>query len=846
MKRVRLSNGMAFLKAGFKTVLCSSIVLGAILLYSCSEDEEIAQPDPSEESSGDSSVIVGENSNMPSSGEIVSEFAAYPDGCDAGKAVDGNLTTCFSVNQKTFYLMWKGDEASKVNSYSIASSQSIYKAPKGWILKGSNDEENWVTLDDKSDETFVGPRQETKSFRFDNANEYTCYKLEILDNNGNESTEIAEWTLGYADFSQPHSVEVADNDNMPLSGVLTAQYSDYPVGADISMIIDKNIRTSYITGHDRFYILWEGTEATKSWMYELTSAIDSPDKDPKSWSFYGSTDKEEWVLLDARENQTFGERSETRRFVIDEQKADFYQYYKLEITANNGGSTTQIAEYAIGYEMPHSVDVPADATMPTAGVLTAQYSDYPTGSDIGAVVDGNDGTSYITSQSSFYILWEGAEACEAYMYALTSSAQSASNDPLSWNFYASHDNKEWILLDAQTQQKFGARKQMIRYQIPEEKVAAYQYYKLEVTENNGGSETHIAEYALCVYPTTYDDLSDRFNYVTYDPNEIMGTKFHDAKVREASAEQKAWLEDPTQEPNPTSGAEFKVAFNVNLYPFGDPVPSDINQHDLGDCGVLAAFAGLAYQYPRYIKEYLIEEVSPEHFVVNMFDPRGEEIKVAVSNKFLTKQGSTQNMQTSGKAISGDRRPANWGTIMEKALMKYRQVYFGTSSVGGVMGGTGLPPFLGVGDSFNGAGYKSFALNVDELERVFKVALAKGEIVTVGFVEVDGSKDITVEGDAKIILNHAFTVMQTANPSCMAAVRNPWGTWSGAEDGIVNIPMSDLVARSINFMVIRPGKAGSGAYGPVGTKLPYEPPLLSAVARAADNAHSLFRMQNGDY
>lgn len=835
----------AFLKAGLNIAFCSSFALGAMMLYGCSEDEEGPQPESLDSPTG-SSVTIGENGNMPSSGVIVSEYSGSPEGYDVSKVVDGNLATPFSIDKSTFYLMWKGDEASVVNSYSIASSQSIYKAPKGWTLLGSNDEESWVTLDDKSGETFLGPRQETKSYRIDNTEKYAYYKLEILGNNGDSSTEIAEWTLSFTDYSKPHSVNVSNNDNMPSTGVLTAQYSDYPVGADVSAVIDGNERTSYITSHDSFYLLWEGTEAAKIWMYELTSAVDSPEKDPKSWTLYGSVDNQEWTVLDTQTDQKFSKRNETLRYEIPEQKAGVYSYYKLEITDNNGGDATQIAEFTIGCEMPHSVEVSVDATMPTAGVLTAQYSDYPLGSDIGAVVDGNDRTSYITGRDKFYILWEGSEACEAWMYVLTSSAESSANDPTSWNFYASNDNKEWTLLDAQTYQKFSERRQTVRYQIPEEKVGAYKYYKLEITANNGGNETHIAEYSLYVYPTSYDDLSDRFNYITKHPTEIMGTKFADLEVREASPEQKAWLEDPTEEPNPTSGAEFKTEFNVNLYPYGEPKPTDINQHDLGDCGVVASFAGLAYQYPRYIKEYLIEEVSPTHFVVNMFDPRGKEIKVAVSNKFLTKQGSTQNMQTSGKAVSGDSRPANWGTVLEKALMKYRQVYFGTSGVGGVMGDRALPPFLGVGDTFNGAGYKSFALTAEELERVFKVALSKGEIVTVGFVEVDGSKDITIEGDAKIILNHAFTVMQTAKPSCMAAVRNPWGTWSGAQDGIVNVPMSDLVARSINFMVIRPGKAGSGAYGPVGTRQPYQPPVLSATARAVDDAHSLFRMQNGDY
>ena len=830
-----------FVRAAIRAAFCSSVALCALMFSGCSDEDEGTEPEP-EQQPTTSTVIVPDNGNMPSSGEIVCEFSDSPAGSDAGKLVDGDPATQFSLPKTVFYLTWKGDEPAVVNTYTLTAGCDLFCSPRQWTLQGSNDGTSWTTLDEVDGNVFTGARV-TNTYRMDNATAYTYYRLQIQANNGGKSTEIAEWTMGFIDSSNPHSVEVADSEQLPGSGVLMAQYSDYPVGSDISAIVDGDNSTSYQTAHSSFHITWAGNEAATAWMYELTSSVNDAANDPKSWTFSGSNDQTEWVPLDEQTGRVFERRNQTLRFVLS--ATGTYKYYRLEVTENNGGSATQIAEFGIGHESPHSVEVAADGVMPTAGVLTAQYSDYLEGADISAIVDDDPNTRYYTGTDKFYITWEGEEPCEAWMYSLTSSGSGAEDDPQSWNFYGSNDGSEWTMLDSQLYQEFPERRQTVRYQVPEENVGSYKYYKLEITGNHGGDATQIAEYSLFVYPTSYDHLSDRFNYIRKLEDEVMGELFVRPEVnREATAEQKAWLEDPAQEPDASSNAGFTVEFDVDLYPYGDPKPSDINQHDIGNCGVVASLAGLAYQYPRYIKEYLIRQVSPQHFIVNMFDPRGKEIEVAVSNKFMTKTGSTQLMHTSGKAQGDNKRPANWGTVLEKALMKYKQVYFGSSGLGGWMGDRALPPFLGLGDTFNGAGYKSFALTIEELETVFKVALSKGEMVTVGFVSVDGSSDILLEGESKIILNHAFTVMQTANPSCIAAVRNPWGSWSGAEDGIVNIPMSDLVARSINFQVIRPGRAGTGEWGPVGTRKPYEIPLLPAAVRAVDDANFYQRMQEG--
>lgn len=80
--------------------------------------------------------------------------------------------------------------------------------------------------------------------------------------------------------------------------------------------------------------------------YSIVSANDSPDRDPKSWVFYGSNDGTQWVALDTQSNITFSGRYQQKMFQF--QNSTAYSYYKLEISANQGnGGMTQFADLSI-------------------------------------------------------------------------------------------------------------------------------------------------------------------------------------------------------------------------------------------------------------------------------------------------------------------------------------------------------------------------------------------------------------------------------------------------------------------------------------------------------------------
>lgn len=90
--------------------------------------------------------------------------------------------------------------------------------------------------------------------------------------------------------ASPYWVLGIDNKNMPSSGTIIAQYSDASSDYDIGKLVDDNVNTKYLTYHSSFDITWNGNSSIAVESYSLTSAVDSPEMDPKSWTLSGSTD----------------------------------------------------------------------------------------------------------------------------------------------------------------------------------------------------------------------------------------------------------------------------------------------------------------------------------------------------------------------------------------------------------------------------------------------------------------------------------------------------------------------------------------------------------------------------
>ena len=80
-------------------------------------------------------------------------------------------------------------------------------------------------------------------------------------------------------------------------------------------------------------------------------------------------------------------------------------------------------------------------------------------------------------------------------YAVTSANDAPTRDPKDWQLLASNDGVQWTVLDSRSGQAFLGRH--VSNQFPVDNIAAYAYYRLGVTANNGNaSELQLAEVGL--------------------------------------------------------------------------------------------------------------------------------------------------------------------------------------------------------------------------------------------------------------------------------------------------------------------------------------------------------------
>ncbi len=383
--------------------------------------------------------------------------------------------------------------------------------------------------------------------------------------------------------------DITDN-----GGITTAQYPilDADPNTDPKYLTDNNTSTKYYR-MDRSKLYWVQYESTQEALlekYVLVTADNNPQYDPKSWTLEGSSDGEDWNVIDIRSNVVFAGRTTAYTFKL-ENNTQAYRYYRLNITELNGGAAFQLAEWEmygftspeaptgltvkwnmlgmanlnwtdnafneIGYEVERSengIDFDRIAELPldytayvdyTAefsktyyyrvrsknaqlasnwsnvvsiyttfditnnnGVATAQYAaTSDPASDPANLIDNNPASKYFRMErgaTSYWVQYQSPEKTMLTGYAIVSAADLPQNDPKAWILSGSLDGEQWTDLDVQTSQLFGERLQVKAYAL-ENASGPYYYYRLNVTERNGGAAFHIGEWEL--YGFVYKETS---------------------------------------------------------------------------------------------------------------------------------------------------------------------------------------------------------------------------------------------------------------------------------------------------------------------------------------------------
>lgn len=119
-------------------------------------------------------------------------------------------------------------------------------------------------------------------------------------------------------------------------------------------LIDNDINTKYLffnwptvfaaNGGAWFQLQFPTAVAVGA--YTFTSANDANTRDPKDWKLQGSNNGTTWTDIDTRAGEMFANRFQTKRYEVPG-TPQAYTYYRIFMTANNGSSIFQMAEWRV-------------------------------------------------------------------------------------------------------------------------------------------------------------------------------------------------------------------------------------------------------------------------------------------------------------------------------------------------------------------------------------------------------------------------------------------------------------------------------------------------------------------
>lgn len=205
--------------------------------------------------------------------------------------------------------------------------------PNRWEFYGSTDGESYTLIHSITNPTLV--REGGGAFfEIDSPVAYQYYKITFGTNN--DYFQIGEIKLFEVATDAAYDKSTAEK--LPAPATKTADpaatYEEY--GEGVAEVFDDNNGSKY--GHysncSLVTFTWSYDQAYTATIYDVVTGNDSlrANRNPESWKLYGSTDGENWVLIDSVV-YTANLSSDVATYAIDEPGA--YQHYKIEFSVAN-------------------------------------------------------------------------------------------------------------------------------------------------------------------------------------------------------------------------------------------------------------------------------------------------------------------------------------------------------------------------------------------------------------------------------------------------------------------------------------------------------------------------------
>ena len=421
-----------------------------------------------------------------------------------------NHRVCFNGQFpfKVTYDFGEGNET-RIRSYRMyyQSLTPSERAPRDWTFSGSNDKENWTTLDTRSNVT-DWKHPDARTFSFGNVTAFRYYRLSVTAPIKGGVMEL--YQLEYFPEAQDVCDETGPASNRVTSSTVASGNAAFLFDNDFRYKATPGEAASDPTKNHRvlastkpFHVTYDFGEDNATILnayriyFNSSSSSGVNGRAPAAWTFQGSNDNANWATLDSHANETNWVKGTSREFYFS--NGTPYRYYRLYVT--NFVADNYLEMYQLEYfsrPMVTSTDYGmTDLTEPGEEHLTG--SSTPLYGSVSHLFDniftyrydGNHVNDHriLVHQSNlpFNIVYDfgaGANtAVAAYRIYYDSTRGDATRAPSAWTFDGSNDGTSWTTLDSRTGETL--------WSVPDARIfylinnTPYRYYRLHVTATNG-------------------------------------------------------------------------------------------------------------------------------------------------------------------------------------------------------------------------------------------------------------------------------------------------------------------------------------------------------------------------
>lgn len=212
--------------------------------------------------------------------------------------------------------------------------------PVTWSVSGSNDKENWTTIDEQKNNRSL-PAEGLQEYRFKPKaagakGKFRYYRFEFSKMAGGTRIQLSE-------------IYLYDKVQMPVkASFVSGSGRDSKEGA--AMAADGWLFTKWCIDEPRqmpYSIILDAGEAAPVTEYRFVTGDDThdyPDRNPVSWKMSGSNDQKSWTVLDEQKGNRLLRDENEQEYRFRPATSGNYRYYRFEFLKMAGGTRLQLSE----------------------------------------------------------------------------------------------------------------------------------------------------------------------------------------------------------------------------------------------------------------------------------------------------------------------------------------------------------------------------------------------------------------------------------------------------------------------------------------------------------------------